>query len=49
MTPEPLEARLNKLITYTKRLAEDHNKLEQKVKILEERLELVDHISAEDK
>jgi len=35
MTPEQLEARLYKLITYTKQLASQHNALEQKVAELE--------------
>lgn len=35
MTTEQLEARLNKLITYTKQLVERHNALEKRVEELE--------------
>jgi hypothetical protein len=44
MTPDQLQARLTKLIAYTQRLAADHNKLEQKVKVLQERVTLLDGI-----
>jgi hypothetical protein len=44
MTLDQLEARLQKLITYTQRLAADHNKLEERVKVLEERVALQDGI-----
>lgn len=36
MTVEQLQAKLDKLITYTQRLAEDHNALEERVAALEE-------------
>lgn len=38
MTTEQLEARLNKLITYTKQLASQHNKLEERVALIEHAL-----------
>jgi hypothetical protein len=44
MTTDQLEARLTKLIAYTQQLAADHNALEQMVKVLQERVTLLDGI-----
>jgi hypothetical protein len=41
MTAEQLEARLNKLITYTKQLASQHNKLEEREALIEHALHKV--------
>ena len=37
--PDALEARLNKLITYTKQLVEEHNTREKRVDIIEHAVE----------
>jgi cell division protein FtsB len=42
MTQQQLEARLDKLIAYTRQLAQQHNELEKKINRLSDRVAMID-------